>query len=95
MTVLSFVSDFHSQKAFGTSYFYAAGNTYDVPPEILDEVLASGAVGMTPQVETAAEVLVDTPPDPPIETPIEPSEEAAYDDDAADETADADDTSHA
>ena len=95
MTMLSFVADFHSQKNVGTSYFYEAGKSYDVPPEILDEVLASGAVGMTAQAETAAEVLVDTPPDPPIETPIEPSEEAAYDDDAAAEAPDADDAPHA
>ena len=91
MTMLTFVSDFHSQKVVGTSYFYQAGRTYDVPPEILDEVLSSGAVGMTTQVETVVEAAIAAPPDPPVDTPIEPSEEAAYDDDVAGEAPDADD----
>lgn len=91
MAILTFVSDFHSQKVVGTAYFYEAGRTYDVPPEILDEVLSSGAVGMTEQIESVAETETISPPDQPVETPIEPSEEAAYDDDAQGEAPDADD----
>lgn len=79
MTMLTFVSDFHSQKVVGTAYFYEAGRTYDVPAEILDEVLSSGAVGAT---DLAPSPVAGAPTDAPVadavvDTPIEPAEVVA------------------